>query len=63
MLYHVEQKTNNGWLTVYSNLTDENKASAILASYRIRFPENIYRLFETDMTELEAQCDDYGVGK
>ena len=63
MLYRIEQSTEKGWLVVYSNLTDEHKASAILASYRMRYPENVYRLFETDITTLESQCADYGVGK
>ena len=63
MTYQLQLKNENLWHVVHFSLEGEQYAEAILEAYRVKYPGSIYRLVENTVSDLEAQCDDYGVGK
>ena len=64
MTYQLQLKNENLWHVVHFSLEGEQYAEATLEAYRVKYPGSVYRLVEnTSVSELEAQCDDYGVGK
>jgi len=63
MTYQLQLKNENRWHVVHFSLEGEQYAEATLEAYRVKYPGSIYRLVENTVSDLEAQCDDYGVGK
>ncbi|QIN96667.1 hypothetical protein [Synechococcus phage S-N03] len=63
MTYQLQLKYGTGWHVVHFALNGEQYAEATLEAYRVKYPGSVYRLVENNVSELEAQCADYGVGK
>lgn len=63
MTFQLLMLTADGWAPVGFTCVGEEYAEAILQSYRVRFPSQQYCLVEDNISKLEAQCSDYGVGK